>query len=283
MLSILIPVYNYNALPLTLEVHKQCETCNINFEILLIDDASDHVQTNFEEINNLSNTELKLLNSNIGRSAIRNLLAKKSKYDTLLFIDAGTYPKNSTFISNYLQHIESPIVVGGMIADEIKPKSPYTLRWLYTKEREENSLCSSNFMIKKSIFNNNTFDESLKQYGYEDVLFFKELKEKDFKIDKIDNPVIHDAMDTSSNFIFKSELGLKNLHHLISLEKLNHSASKISLVYKTLKKYKISNLIGFLLNHFKKTIQKNLNSSNPSLMLFDLYRLGYYIKINKNK
>ena len=40
MLSILIPIYNYNAYPLVLELHKQCLECEIEFEIICQDDAS---------------------------------------------------------------------------------------------------------------------------------------------------------------------------------------------------------------------------------------------------
>ena len=40
MLSILIPIYNYNVYPLVLELHEQCMTLGISFEILCQDDGS---------------------------------------------------------------------------------------------------------------------------------------------------------------------------------------------------------------------------------------------------
>ena len=39
MLSILIPVYNYNVLPLASELVKQFNSCGITFEIIFLDDA----------------------------------------------------------------------------------------------------------------------------------------------------------------------------------------------------------------------------------------------------
>ena len=40
MLSVLIPTYNYNAVSLVKELHKQLLDSNIVFEIICIDDGS---------------------------------------------------------------------------------------------------------------------------------------------------------------------------------------------------------------------------------------------------
>ena len=78
MLSILIPTFNYDITALVVEVHKQSKSCNIVFEILVFDDASTdlEVRKNNASINTLENTSYTILKSNIGRSAIRNKLAK---------------------------------------------------------------------------------------------------------------------------------------------------------------------------------------------------------------
>ena len=89
MLSILIPTYNYNIEALVTELHAQATACGIDFEILCYDDCStnlDLIASN-KSINLLKNTSYKVLKSNIGRSAIRNLLAKDAHYDLLLFLN----------------------------------------------------------------------------------------------------------------------------------------------------------------------------------------------------
>ena len=53
MLSILIPTYNYNVVPLVLELHKQCLECEIDFEILCQDDASKLFFEENKKINGL--------------------------------------------------------------------------------------------------------------------------------------------------------------------------------------------------------------------------------------
>ena len=66
MLSILIPIYNYNAYPLVMELHKQCLECEIDFEILCQDDASKSLlNSENENINSLSNCNFNELKVNI--------------------------------------------------------------------------------------------------------------------------------------------------------------------------------------------------------------------------
>ena len=90
MLSILIPTYNYNIEALVSELHAQSSACNIDFEILCYDDSSTNLEiiASNKTINLLKNTTYKFLDTNIGRSSIRNLLAKNAKFDLLLFLDA---------------------------------------------------------------------------------------------------------------------------------------------------------------------------------------------------
>jgi hypothetical protein len=45
ILSILIPVYNYNCVALVKALQQQAENCNIDYEILVGDDGSDNAVT----------------------------------------------------------------------------------------------------------------------------------------------------------------------------------------------------------------------------------------------
>ena len=78
MLSILIPTYNYNVEALVSELHAQTTACDIEFEILCYDDGSTNLELIEENksIELLTHTTYKVLDVNIGRSAIRNLLVK---------------------------------------------------------------------------------------------------------------------------------------------------------------------------------------------------------------
>src|SRR5690554_7739581 len=81
MLSILIPTYNYNVFPLVQEVFRQCVKENIMFEIIVLDDSSQNFHEENNQINTLNNCFYTVLNQNIGRSAIRNLLSTKASFE----------------------------------------------------------------------------------------------------------------------------------------------------------------------------------------------------------
>ncbi len=284
MLSILIPTYNYNIITLVEALHSQCKTCQIEFEIIAYDDGSESELNSINtKINTLDFSTFKELPENIGRSAIRNLLAKNAKYQILLFVDAGTFPKHDNFIENYLNHKNEKVVSGGMTHLELPPKKPYRLRWLYTKKREFKTLCSSNFMINKNVFLSNPFDETLKKYGYEDVLFFEELAAKNIKTLFINNPVIHSADDDSDRFLEKTELAIENLIDLVENKKIDAKSQKMYRLYNKLNKMKLVTITAKFYKAVKPLLLRNFKSSYASMFLFDVYRIGYFCHIKTRK
>ncbi|MNK51995.1 Glycosyl transferase family 2 [compost metagenome] len=287
MLSILIPVYNYNILPLASELIKQCSSCGITFEILFLDDASQEFTIENERINLFENASYSILEKNIGRSAIRNLLANKAVYENLLFLDADTMPVYDNFIAKYIATIKNSIVFGGLLYEKKKPSREQLLRWIYGKEREALSLSErnknpsntalvSNLLIKKEILLRFPFDENLTKYGYEDLLFFAVLKSNEIEIKHIQNPVFHLNLENSNLFLSKTKTALENLFFLSSSNKVSKNESKIIDSFELLKKLKLSSFFYFIFKKSERKIELNLLSDKPSLFLFDIYKLGYY-------
>ncbi|EJG03269.1 glycosyltransferase family 2 protein [Flavobacterium sp. F52] len=287
MLSILIPVYNYDVLPLVSELVKQCNSCGIIFEIICLDDASQRFILENQKINLFENASYSVLEKNIGRSAIRNLLAEKAVYENLLFLDADTIPVHDNFISNYISEIENKAVFGGLLYENKKPLPEQILRWIYGKKREALSLSErnknpsntalvSNLLIKKEILNHFPFDENLTKYGYEDLLFFAILKSNQIEIKHIENPVFHLNLESSSLFLNKTKTALENLVLLDYLNKISKKESKIIRSFDRLKKLKLTSLFNFVFKKSEQKIERNLLSDKPSLFLFDIYKLGYY-------
>ncbi|MFH4967899.1 glycosyltransferase family 2 protein [Gaetbulibacter sp. M240] len=276
MLSILIPTYNFDAFPLASELHQQALNTKVPFEILVYNDASTvNFKTN-SDINDLKFAKYKVLKKNIGRSAIRNLLGIEAKYNSLLFVDTGTFPSTSSFIKNYVDQLSAEVVSGGMIASLKKPEKPFKLRWLYTKKRESNKLCSSNFLIHKKLFLANPFEESITTYGYEDVLFFSNLKRKNISVTCTDNPVIHASDDDTDTFLNKTESALQNLKALATRHILDAKDSQILKYFKWLNTFGLKPIIAFKFKLFKNILLKNLQSNSPFLFAYDLYRIGYF-------
>ena len=295
MLSILIPCYNYDILPLVNELHLQCKTLDIQFEILVFDDASNDfvIQEKNKTINTLAYTKYSILPENIGRSAIRNKLAQNAKYDWCLFLDADVMPKNKNFIDLYLKSIseKSEVIYGGILYPENRVNDSHLLRWYYGKEREALSAEERNkniylsfltlsFLIHKTVFNKVTFNEDIPNLRHEDTLFSYNLKEHKIKIEHIENPVYHLGIESSEAFLQKSLDSVKAIDLFVKQDLLPSNYTRITKVYTAIKNKGISNILSSIYLKYESSFRKNLLSKKPSLKIFDLYRLTYYCYLN---
>ena len=293
MLSILIPTYHYNVVSLVLELQKQCLECKINFEILAFDDGSKLFFDENQKINSLENCRFEVLEKNIGRSAIRNILAKKAKFNSLIFVDADTIPIHDHFIKNYIVQIneDEKVVYGGIEYQKPKPKKNQILRWKYgssrealsVEKRQENpylSLLTLNFLIHKNIFEKVSFNETIPNLRHEDTLFSYNLMEQKIKITHIDNPVFHLGIDDFEVAIKKENESILGLKYLIDHELLPTDYVRLSKIAAKIDKLKLNLVFAFLYIITRFIFLKNLSSNNPSLFIFDLYRLGNLCKLN---
>ena len=285
MLSILIPVYNYNILPLVNELVKQCSFNGIDFEILCQDDASNSsVDILNQEINLLPNCSFFVNETNLGRGKNINSLSLKAIYDWLLILDCDTFPAQNDFVKKYIDaisNLKNNILFGGIIYENKKPESDQFLRWVYGNKRETVTILTSNLIIKKEVFLQYPFDESITKYGYEDLLFFSVLKANDFEILKIENPTFHLNLETSNVFLNKTKIALENLVFLYDSKKIKKEENKITTSFEFLRKLKLTQFSAFLFRKNQTRIERNLFSKKPSLFLFDLYKLGYYCTLKK--
>ena len=294
MLSILIPIYNYNVYPLALELHKQCLESGIEFEILCQDDASG---SNFnlinENINSLSYSSFKTLQKNIAHRENRNSLANQAKYDYLLFIDGDSNIINANYIINYLENIQNyDIVYGGRIHPEICPSEKQKLRWKYGKFVEDKttenrkktpfqSLLFNNTLIKKDCFNKVKFDLFLKKYGHDDTQISYQLSLLKVKVNHINNPIEHGDIDTNSLFLLKMKNSLENLKYLYEEKKIDKNFSKLISLFLLVNKLKLTYFISKFYLLFEKPIFKQLEGNNPSLIVFNLFRIGYLCSLKQ--
>ena len=295
MLSILIPTYNYNVVPLVSELHKQCLECEIDFEILCQDDGSNSdLNTENEIINSLENCSFFVNSNNLGRGKNINSLAEKAKYDFLLLLDCDTFPTQNDFIKNYISttiNTENRVVFGGIQYKKEKPENEKLLRWVYGTKREALSLkvrnekpnsraLTSNLLIKKELFLENLFDNSITKYGYEDLVFLSDLEKKEILVKHIDNTTYHLGLETSLQFLEKTKIALENLILLEKENKIDILNVRIIRFSTFLKAIKATWFISRLYHLFEKPISKNLTGNNPNLLIFDLFKIGYLCKLN---
>ncbi|WP_291099437.1 MULTISPECIES: glycosyltransferase family 2 protein [unclassified Flavobacterium] len=294
MLSILIPIYKYDAYSLISEIQKQAQVTGIDFEIISIDDASELYKSENNRIKLCPNCIYEELPQNLGRSKIRNLLASKAKYDWLLFMDCDTFPCNPDFMSNYIDQIftsKKSVFFGGIRYKLEKPESEKLLRWEFGHKREAINLADrkknpyktafiSNFLIRKSVFETLLFDEKITEYGYEDFAFIHSLKNKNIEIQHIENPLYHLNLETSKLFLSKTKTALEMLLFISKNNESTDFESKITKIYTTLSYLKLHFLVSNLFLKLQLKLENNLTSKKPSLFVFDFYKIGYFCYLN---
>lgn len=294
MLSICIPIYNQNITQLVNDLHSQAESLNTDYEILLIDDCSSalEVKETNKKLAGLSHTTYKELPKNIGRSAIRNLLAKETTFNHILFIDCDAEVCSDTFLKTYLPECKPNIVCCGGCAYSKTPPSPDRyLRWYIGTKREDRPVSDRvksaaaqftafNLLIDKSLILACPFDERITQYGHEDTLLGIELQKLNANFSHIDNPLIHAGIDETTIFLEKTDLAIKSL---VTIQELFENDSftdavRILRTYDKLNSYKLIPILNFLLPKAKDFFIRNLKSQKPKLLYFDLYKLCCLLK-----
>lgn len=291
MISICIPIYNFDVRPLVNDLQQQINLLNDDaIEIILIDDASDN---NFRKINSELSEKVNYiqLQQNIGRSKIRNLFLQHITNPYLLFLDCdGFIHQNNLFISNYIQAIKNDldVVCGTRIYTDHCPSKNVSLNWKYGKNIESPAISrnfmSNNFLIKKSIFEKILFNESLVNYGQEDTLFGIELMLQNIKINIINNPVLNGHLEENNVYLEKNILSIENLIKLIDSGKITEKTGKSIKLYQTylkLNQLKFTNIYSIVYKQLKPAIDSNLIHPNPNLTLFNLFKLGEFIRIKK--
>lgn len=293
MLSICIAIHNWEVIKLVTDLKSQADRLKIDYEILLLDDASDYeFQKKNSGLDFLDNVTYLQSYINMGRSLVRNTLASRAKYEHLLFIDCDATVTRRDFLKRYLAEIPAQVVVGGTEYRKRKPRKDSILRWQYGIEREqvpaqkraENpnaSFSTFNFLIAKNIFKKVQFDESLQGYGHEDTLFGLDLAEQGIQIHHIDNALRHDGIGPTEQFLQQTQHSIDNL--LAIAEKVENRSKfeqSITLLntYKKLKQWKSVWLYRVFYKILRKKIEKNLYSLKPKIRFFDFYKLNYLIE-----
>lgn len=287
MLSILIPTYNYDTYKLVATLYKQATDAKIVFEILVYDDNSNLKIENNYKIKDFPHTKFISLKKNIGRIAIRNLLANDANFEWLLFLDSDVIPRDNTFIKNYISNISSEYdtFYGGFAYENFKPKSSRMLRWKYGKRFEEidaskrnknpyQIVISGNFLIRKDVYKRINSRIKRKSYGL-DNYFGILLKQDGIRVKHLNNQVFHLGLDENEIYLNKIEEAIQTLLWLLEKRKNFPHDNKLLGVFCLLKNYKLNYIVAYCFKFSASIIKKNLIGPNPNILLIQYYKLGY--------
>ncbi|MBQ8565496.1 MAG: glycosyltransferase family 2 protein [Bacteroidaceae bacterium] len=286
MLSVLIPTYNYDCTALAGELQRQIDAYGIVAEVIVMDDASTDmaVRQRNKAIDALRCCRLVELPENVGIARIRNLLAVAAKYDYMLFLDSDVFPVYDDFLQRYVDECHrADVLCGGLMFRAEPPRPECALRYKYGSRVESQSVehrmqqpygefKTLNFFISRKAFMATRFNEDFVRYGHEDTLFGKELQQNGFSLLHIDNPIYHDVPDTNEAFLAKTRRSIENLcEHRDVLQ----SHVRLLAFYNRLQRLHLCGVVRFFFNIIERMLLANLTSSNPSLFVFNLYKVGY--------
>jgi glycosyltransferase involved in cell wall biosynthesis len=299
-LSVCIPIYNTDVRALVEELCAQISKIQTaQIDIMLIDDASDVA---FRQRNQYDHPKVHFiqLETNIGRSRIRNTFLKYTNAEYLLFIDGDSTVLDPSFLKQYvaylLQHQNMAVLVGASVYQDTTPDLPHRLRWKYSTSRESLSyeqrkklqdagFKTNNFLIRRSVFEKLPFEEKLLGYGHEDTLFGLQLVAKGIRIEHIDNPVWNFKLDTNSEFLKKTDNAIANLLWICANYKDDLrlvEKNKLLRYFISMKSFWLGKFALGVLAFHQPLVSRILQTGLAPLFLFDLYRLGSLYQLNKD-
>lgn len=294
-LSIAIPTRNDDCSQTVSKLLEQARReTSLDFEILIADDASDNAEV-IRQLNIIGNQEgcrLIRLKENVGRAAVRNMLAREAKYDKVLFIDAGVDINNQDFLKTYILHAnDADIVCGGWKTEVGAETAKANLRAKYELDCEKNhtplqrnkhpyrSFRTVNFLVHKDRLLNNPFPADMTGYGYEDVVFGKQAEKAGCTVLHIDNPVVYKSYEDNEAFVSKTIQSVNTLY--IYRERIGQYSKLHSIAFR-LRKLRLDSLMVFLYKQRSETWKKQLCGNCPSLRMLSLLKLGCYLSLLGN-
>lgn len=291
MISILIPVFDYDIVALVYNMKDGLKKVPEYCELLIGDDGSSpEFHARYLA---LVGEGVKVVSSekNIGRAAIRNKLALEAKGDYLLYIDADVMLPGTAeaYLHNWLPYLSSSgVICGGVLYPDSAPEDPdKILRWKYGRTREQrkaadrnknpnSSFSTFNFLIRKDIFLKIRFNEEIKQYGHEDTLFGYQLRKAGIDVLHIDNGLVHEGVESNREFLNKTKLGIENLSQLydkVTDKKAFSDAVKMLKLYNTLSGFRLTLILAGIFIRYRERMEIRLDSSKVSMRLFAFYKV----------
>lgn len=287
-ISVLIPTYNHVCVALVKGLAQQLEAVGGDYEIIVADDGSTDAATVAENqvINTLPHCRYIVREENVGRAAIRNFLVREAQQPYVLFIDSDMTLISDDFIRRYLDSDCDTVIDGGVAIGGDPDTLKGNLRYRYEKaeearhtapERQKSPyqhLHTANLLVRRDLMIEHPFDERFRHYGYEDVLLGKSFREQRIPIAHIDNPLGFCTFETNADFVAKTEEGLRTLGQFRDdLRGYSRLLTLISNIHIPA----VLTVIRLWHRLFGRLERRNLCGNRPSITVFKLYRLGYFI------
>lgn len=212
LLSILIPVYNWDARPLLAALLEEIGSARLERDVnlLVMDDRSSDAEMRGRNARFAATYRGDFftyvpLEENLGRAGVRNQLASARGGEYLLFLDCDTLPDSDHFIRAYLERLAqdpADVICGGVsYQTRLRAERAYDFHAYFGRRKETRTaeqrnrapgkhLLTSNVLVRRDVFCVTPFNEEFRGYGYEDIEWGMRLA-KERRILHINNSVSH--------------------------------------------------------------------------------------------
>ncbi|HTK34157.1 MAG TPA: glycosyltransferase [Caulobacteraceae bacterium] len=219
-LSVLIPFFRDDACDLLTALDAEAGGLDGAVEIVTLDDGSGDEALAARVARTVTGlaapARFVRLTANEGRAKGRNRLTAAARAPRLLFLDADMLPDGPQFLACYLALIEAedPAVAFGGFTLDRTPRDPARglhralslrgdCRPAHLRQLEPaKSLCTSNLLVRREVFDVEAFDETFQGWGWEDVEWAIRAGRR-WPVRHIDNPASHLGLDTDAALLAK--------------------------------------------------------------------------------
>jgi glycosyltransferase involved in cell wall biosynthesis len=229
-LSVLMPFFRDDPEPLLAALDAEAQGLGDRVELIVLDDAGGDPALSARAAAAVRALKVPArliqLGANEGRARGRNRLAAAAGADHLLFLDSDMLPDRPDFLRAYLALVAAapPVVVGGFSVLQCGASADHALHRAMAARADclpaavraqtpEKYVFTSNLMVRRDVFEGETFDEGFAGWGWEDVEWGARVSRR-FPILHIDNPATHLGLDTPQGLAGKYEQSVENFARL---------------------------------------------------------------------
>ena len=231
--SVLIPFLRDDPSELLRLLDEEAASVGGAVEIIVMDDGTNdpnltaRLQTSIKAM--ALPARLITLEKNEGRSKGRNRLAESARGGSLLFLDSDMRPDHRRFLWTWADLVarEDPAVAFGgfsllqaptdarfSVHRSMAAKSdcvPYQER----AKTPEKYVFTSNLLVRRDVFEAETFDAEFSGWGWEDVEWAMRVSRR-FTVVHVDNPATHMGLDTVEALAGKYEQSAGNFARVVA-------------------------------------------------------------------
>jgi len=270
-LSVLIPVYRFDAVPLILAMAREAVAREV--ALVVLDDGSGDpalVRSLIAAVAGWPGQAVMVESlQNLGRSGGRNALTQRAKGNWWLFVDADMLPDDERFLTRWVEvartNTSAEVVFGGFSLLQASNDKAFALH----RRQSDGAEClpaavrakeagkyvfTSNLLVHRDVFAVIGFDDGFTGWGWEDVDWGLRVAAR-FPVRHIDNPASHLGLATAAQLVEKYRASGGNFARLAARHPQDVSRFPVMKAAKLFARLPLNGLIEALSAHIARDPQ----------------------------